>query len=171
MSVRAPACLVAAMLLFGSACGDGGKSPGDLGRDLGGRLDDAAAAPCDLLRPSEIADVLGGPVAQGEESAGACVFAVGGDQGEPGSGNLEVSIPAPSPTVEPDVWFDSLRTGGDVTVRGVGDAAFYEPESATLKALAGGTVLVLRASLIPEPDDLRDSLEELARAAVDRLET
>lgn len=164
--------LVAVVGVVAAACDDGGTSANDLGRDLGERVEDEdrAATACTLLEPGEVEDELGGPVSEGDEQDGVCRFTVGGDQGEPGSGTLDVSLPAPSPTLEPAVWFDSLRPLVAVEVSGVGDGAFYDPESASITAFAGGAVLVLRASLIPEPGGLQRRLTALARAATDRLE-
>lgn len=173
---RVPAVALSVVVLaLAGGCGDDEPSARELGRTVGQRLaaaEDRGSEACALLAPAEVAEEIGGPVAEGVPSGDACRFEVGEDQASPGSGEVIVGLPMRMTGVEPAVWFESMRpVAGAREVDGVGDAAFYEPRTATLTAISGEVVFTIRAKVIPEPPDVVERLRALGVAAGDRIDT
>lgn len=72
--------------------------------------------------------------------------------------------------------FDSVRAGapGDADVPGVGDAAFYDPKTAAVTLVKGGTVILIGAQRppsgpTPDPAALENAVVAVAKAAASAL--
>lgn len=178
--------VVAAAMLLAAACGDDSDSGEDVslpdaGDDVEAATDDATTDdtdidPCTLLEVEEIEAEFGdaGPVLDGEEEIDQCTWLVGEDQSQPGTGTVHVFVQYVDPSLPMDDAADIFAeqqstTPGAVEVDGLGDAAYFTPNAASVDFLIGDRILFVQAVFIPERPDVQESLETLAHLVAERV--
>ena len=127
--------------------------------------------PCKLLKPTDLADVLGMPFAAGTPVAGdvaQCEFRVGSSAADP-------AAPVVSLHVQGEVTIAGFETGkltapgGAREITGVGDQAYYSALAGRLFVRKGvfGFDVGATPTLVPEPDGVQ-RLIPLARLVLER---
>jgi len=171
-----------AIVLAAAGCSDDGDNGDDAGEVTPDDVedvvegDDSDVDPCSLLEVSEIEAEFGeqGTVLEGEESLDQCSWEVGEDQSQPGTGSVHVFVQF----IDPDLPIDPIEdmfagqeesTPDAVAVEGIGDAAYYAPNSGSVNVRSGDLIWFVQATFIPEPEGMQEKVESLAGIVEGRL--